>query len=119
MSIAAIALRPCRNFDSGPLHYQRFEAARQDSILHPEGIVGNSETIQKRGSRKLAGLVTGKVGFSPANCRSLLARFSGHPKNSRPELNKLMDDARKRWFDAIVVWRFDRFARSTKHLLAA
>jgi DNA invertase Pin-like site-specific DNA recombinase len=40
-------------------------------------------------------------------------------KDSRPELNKLMDDARKRQFDAVVVWRFDRFARSTKHLLAA
>jgi DNA invertase Pin-like site-specific DNA recombinase len=40
-------------------------------------------------------------------------------KDSRPELNKLMDDARKRPFDAIVVWRFDRFARSTKHLLSA
>src|ERR1700693_3951248 len=40
-------------------------------------------------------------------------------KDSRPELNKLMDDARKRQFDAIVVWRFDRFARSTTHLLSA
>jgi DNA invertase Pin-like site-specific DNA recombinase len=30
-----------------------------------------------------------------------------------------MEDARKRSFDAIVVWRFDRFARSTKHLLLA
>jgi len=40
-------------------------------------------------------------------------------KDSRPELNKLMDDARKRQFDAIIVWRFDRFARSTKHLLLA
>jgi DNA invertase Pin-like site-specific DNA recombinase len=40
-------------------------------------------------------------------------------KGSRPELDKLMGDARKRQFDAIVVWRFDRFARSTKHLLAA
>jgi DNA invertase Pin-like site-specific DNA recombinase len=40
-------------------------------------------------------------------------------KDSRPELNKLMDDARKRQFDLIVVWRFDRFARSTKHLLLA
>jgi len=40
-------------------------------------------------------------------------------KDSRPELNKLMDDARKLQFDAIIVWRFDRFARSTKHLLAA
>jgi DNA invertase Pin-like site-specific DNA recombinase len=40
-------------------------------------------------------------------------------KNSRPELNSLMADARKRKFDAILVWRFDRFARSTKHLLLA
>jgi DNA invertase Pin-like site-specific DNA recombinase len=40
-------------------------------------------------------------------------------KDSRPELNKLMDDARKRQFDAVVCWRFDRFARSTKHLLSA
>jgi DNA invertase Pin-like site-specific DNA recombinase len=40
-------------------------------------------------------------------------------KDSRPELNILMGDARKRQFDAIVVWRFDRFARSTKHLLLA
>ena len=40
-------------------------------------------------------------------------------KESRPDLNRLMEDARKRRFDAIVVWRFDRFARSTKHLLLA
>jgi len=40
-------------------------------------------------------------------------------KDSRPALNELMEDARKRQFDAIVVWRFDRFARSTKHLLLA
>jgi len=40
-------------------------------------------------------------------------------KDSRPELNILMDDARKRQFDAVVVWWFDRFARSTKHLLSA
>ena len=40
-------------------------------------------------------------------------------KNSRPQLNDLMADARKRRFDAILVWRFDRFARSTKHLLLA
>lgn len=40
-------------------------------------------------------------------------------KDSRPQLNRMMDQARKRKFDAIVVWRFDRFARSTKHLLMA
>ena len=40
-------------------------------------------------------------------------------KDSRPELNRLMDDTRKRKLDAVLVWRFDRFARSTKHLLTA
>src|ERR1017187_4628334 len=40
-------------------------------------------------------------------------------KDSRPELNSLIADARKRKFDPIIVWRFDRFARSTKHLLLA
>jgi len=40
-------------------------------------------------------------------------------KTSRPGLDRLMDDARGRRFDAVVVWRFDRFARSTLHLLQA
>ncbi len=46
------------------------------------------------------------------------AGFSG-AKQSRPALDQLMDDARKRRFDCVIVWRFDRFARSTKHLLLA
>jgi len=37
----------------------------------------------------------------------------------RPELDRLMADAHKRRFDVIVVWRFDRFARSVSHLLRA
>ncbi len=38
-------------------------------------------------------------------------------KDSRPELNKLMIDAKRRRFDAVLVWKFDRFARSVKHLV--
>ena len=38
-------------------------------------------------------------------------------KDSRPELNRLMADAHKRRFDVVCVWKFDRFARSTSHLL--
>jgi DNA invertase Pin-like site-specific DNA recombinase len=37
----------------------------------------------------------------------------------RPALDRLMEDARKKRFDIVLVWRFDRFARSTKHLLEA
>jgi len=40
-------------------------------------------------------------------------------KESRPELNRLMADANRRRFDAVLVWKFDRFARSTSHLLKA
>jgi DNA invertase Pin-like site-specific DNA recombinase len=40
-------------------------------------------------------------------------------KDSRPELNQLMSDAHRRRFDALVVWKFDRFARSVTHLLKA
>jgi DNA invertase Pin-like site-specific DNA recombinase len=40
-------------------------------------------------------------------------------KDSRPALNRLMTDAHRRRFDAVVVWRFDRFARSVSHLLRA
>ncbi len=40
-------------------------------------------------------------------------------KDSRPALNEMMNDARKRRFDVVLVWRFDRFARSTRHLINA
>jgi len=40
-------------------------------------------------------------------------------KDKRPELDRLMADAHKRRFDVVVVWRFDRFARSVSHLLRA
>jgi DNA invertase Pin-like site-specific DNA recombinase len=40
-------------------------------------------------------------------------------KDSRPELDKLMRSARRREFEVCIVWRFDRFARSVKHLVLA
>jgi len=40
-------------------------------------------------------------------------------KESRPELDRLMVDAHRRRFDAVAVWKFDRFARSVSHLLRA
>src|SRR5580698_11387824 len=40
-------------------------------------------------------------------------------KEKRPQLDKLMADAHQRRFDAVIVWKFDRFARSVSHLLRA
>lgn len=40
-------------------------------------------------------------------------------KDSRPQLNRMMNDAHARRFDVVIVWRFDRFCRSVSHLLRA
>jgi DNA invertase Pin-like site-specific DNA recombinase len=40
-------------------------------------------------------------------------------KEKRPELDRLMAEAHRRRFDAVAVWKFDRFARSVSHLLRA
>ena len=45
-------------------------------------------------------------------------RMSGS-KSDRPGLNALMRDARRGTFDVVVVWRFDRFARSIEQLVLA
>ena len=40
-------------------------------------------------------------------------------KDRRPNLDRLMADAKRGKFDAVAVWKFDRFARSTRFLLEA
>jgi len=40
-------------------------------------------------------------------------------KESRPELNRLTVDAHRRVFDAVLVWKIDRYGRSLKHLVNA
>ena len=38
-------------------------------------------------------------------------------KESRPALDRLMKDARRRKFDVLLVWRLDRLGRSLSHLV--
>ncbi len=38
-------------------------------------------------------------------------------KSKRPGLDKLMSDARRNRFDVVLVWAFDRMARSVRHFL--
>jgi len=40
-------------------------------------------------------------------------------KDHRPALQQLMADCRRRKVDVVVVWKFDRFARSLRHLVTA
>lgn len=44
--------------------------------------------------------------------------FSG-AKESRPALDQLLADCRRRCLDIVLVWKFDRFARSLKQLVSA
>lgn len=39
--------------------------------------------------------------------------------DSRPALDRMMAEARAGRLDVVAVWRFDRFARDTRHLLTA
>lgn len=45
-------------------------------------------------------------------------RISGS-KERRPGLDRMMADARRGEFDIVIVWRFDRFARSVRKLVNA
>lgn len=38
-------------------------------------------------------------------------------KTSRPQLDLMLQDMRKKMFDSVIVWKFDRLGRSTAHLL--
>jgi len=40
-------------------------------------------------------------------------------KESRPALNRLLADAKRRKFDIVLVYRYDRFARSLRQLVNA
>src|SRR5262245_29744703 len=54
---------------------------------------------------------------------SLTAEYVDHGisgcKDSRPQLDGLMKDARARKLDVVIVARFDRFAQSSRHLILA
>jgi len=54
-----------------------------------------------------------------ALCDEFIDTGGSGAQASRPALDRLMADARHRRFDVVLVWRFDRFARSTRHLLLA
>ena len=46
---------------------------------------------------------------------------AGHSgaKDRRPELDRLMEDVHRGRVDTVLVWKFDRFARSVRHLVTA
>ncbi len=52
----------------------------------------------------------------------VIAEYVDHvsgSKDFRPSLNRLMTDAHSRKFDAVLVWKIDRWGRSLKHLVTS
>jgi DNA invertase Pin-like site-specific DNA recombinase len=45
--------------------------------------------------------------------------YASGGRSDRTNYQKLLDDVKKRRTDAVLVWKFDRFARSTKELINA
>src|SRR5438445_10390660 len=56
-----------------------------------------------------------------ANRFEIVGEYTDHGYSGvrarRPELDRMMEDARRHRFDVLLVWSCDRLARSTKHLL--
>jgi DNA invertase Pin-like site-specific DNA recombinase len=70
---------------------------------HPETQLGELRQFAANRGFQIVGEYTDQ-GYSGARAR-------------RPELDRMMDDARRHKFDVLLVWSCDRLARSTKHLL--
>ena len=81
--------------------YMRVSTAGQNPDLQRDGIAGFAE---RAGLHLVAWYLDVAV--------------SGR-KEDRPQLDVLMKAARDRAFDCVLVWKFDRFARSTSHLINA
>jgi DNA invertase Pin-like site-specific DNA recombinase len=56
-------------------------------------------------------------GLSVAQEQEYVDHGIGGTKARRPALDRMLEDARRRRFDTLIVWSCDRLARSTKHFL--
>ena len=81
--------------------YMRVSTADQNPDLQRDGI---TDFAERAGLRVVAWYLDHAV--------------SGR-KEGRPQLDALMQAARRREFECVLVWKFDRFARSTAHLIKA
>lgn len=93
--------------------YVRVSTLKKSVHSRPEAVVYEQSTSAQQ--ERLEQLV-GQHGWHMQ--RTYSDRASGS-KESRPGLDALMNDAREGKFDVVVVFRFDRFARSVRQLVTA
>ena len=115
-------------------------------VAHKEGSMAKQERITARRSPQDLPLIISRVAlyarvstsnghqdpemqlaelreYADRRCWEIVGEYTDQgvsgSKESRPELNRLMSDAYLRRFDAVLVWKIDRFGRSLKHLVNA
>lgn len=91
--------------------YVRVSTAKK-SRQSDEAIFDQSPEVQEQPLKELIAQRGWQLG-------SVYSDRASGAKERRPGLDQLMADARRGAFDVVVVWRFDRFARSVRQLLLA
>lgn len=78
--------------------------------------VRNSTTEEKQNPETQLKPLKEKCKKEDWDCE-VFQEFASGAKESRPELDNMLQKIREKEFDAVLVWRLDRLGRSLKHLL--
>jgi hypothetical protein len=95
-------------------HYRALETKRPDALFHDP----LADVLAGDHGHKIARAMPMPFMTAWAIAEEFTDSVSGS-KESRPALNRLLADAKRRKFDAVLVYRYDRFARSLRQLVNA
>jgi hypothetical protein len=103
----------------GSFLFDRRNATRRgnfDTVIRPSLSPSGSPSVSAIAFSALRHYAE-RRGWAP--CREYVDEGISGSRERRPALDRLMADGRRRAFGAVVVFRFDRFARSVSHLARA
>lgn len=81
-------------------------------------IYARVSTVDQDCQIQLAGLKEIMTRYGWPEYEEYVEKLSGKEGNHRPELDRLMEDARAHKIDRVMVWKMDRFGRSTLDTLS-
>ena len=81
--------------------------------MSDKAIYARVSTVDQDCAVQLAGLKELMQRYGWPEYSVYMEKLSGKEGNKRPELDRLMEDARAKQIDTVMVWKMDRFGRST------